>query len=345
VFRRLRTIEAGFLEFLERPHDRSVILGLLHLGKMQGHVSRVQHEYPGLRRFLSAFGLDLATGTQNEPPLLVVGWSSRSALLRRPEFAILSLTSVAYLQLPKSLREIRESIFEASSSPVQRAGATELTQPVGQWRWALRSLQEVLITNNNREALLRVSELQTFVRKHWPGWYEEVLRSIKAAVEKELPDIGTIATMMDLATEVALIHSCIPIVDWLEGERNFNKLAPMLDALCYASQGMLQIDAVAKYIARNGWWRDFESDLFGAEQAVKTLLDEESTHEVTDHLASLRRCVTEIDTFGRKQLANVASEEIDCAYSAVRTLVCELSVLLNARDRVRASLLNTIREI
>jgi len=303
-------------------------------------------EHDSITRALQRTG-EIASSVTNDPvestASVFVAWSSRDALLLRPECAWLSIQDVIFVRLPTELDDLRRRLRLTSRARDQRTKFEGLKTPLGQWRWAVGELRRTLEVGNFDEVYLRLDNLRRFSTKHWPGWYEETLADLRGAIESRHRVEDAMNALIARAGDIATLEACSPIISWMEQQEKVRRITFLLDALCYASQELVPTKNLAEWVANDPWWREFETSLSNAEESVAEIQLAEGPlpRNVIDVLTGLRGALVEMKYF-EKLMPNASLTKIRHAYAAADTLVRLICDLMSAKSRILIFLRNSI---
>jgi hypothetical protein len=309
-------------------------------------VSRIEYEDPRIAKVLSGFGLSSRDDAANDSPALVLAWSPRAALELRPEYAFLSHRSVAFLQLPQPLGVLKERFKQASRPADSDAGLGALCTPLGQWQWALMSLKSSVEKADKAQAVMRLVALQRFVRKHWPGWYDQALIKLRERIETDSDICEGVNILSKRANEVAIAEACRPLMAWIEEETRSTRLGIFLDAACYASQGLLANTSAESTAADDRWWTDFAPDLSITEESLGRVRTGGGSPEsiVGDQLREIRRCLAYFGGIeaGTENLAREAATDV---YKQADSFVRSIGDIVRIRNRIQGFLRMQLEEV
>lgn len=245
----------------------------------------------------SVLGLVVAAANDGEVPDIVVGWSARSRLLRKPEFAILNDAQTPYVRLPLGLNELRQRLAEVQprSAP---ASVVSLSTPVGQWKNSLLSLAAITDVKDP-DAFPRFSELRRFASKHWPSSYDGPLRDARHQLERSEVPVAEMELMYAQADSVAIMHAMRPLQRWASGGSEADRIRVILEGVVYVSQRLADLKMLEAHLAGDPWCQELASDVESVERALQRL-DTAGVvimSELLDTLSGIRAAAARVQTF------------------------------------------------
>ncbi|HEY0405541.1 MAG TPA: hypothetical protein VGC89_07420 [Pyrinomonadaceae bacterium] len=269
-----------------------------------------------------------------------VAWSSRDALLFCPEYAWLSVPEVVYLQLPLSRAVLETTLKRGAQScfPVDKIRV--LSMPLGQWAWAVKSLQGALSSGQREESVLRLAQLRRFALQHWPGWYESVLAALREKIDKGVAVLPSeIEKLTRHAGAVVTLGVCRSLLSWTQERDKAETLTLLQDALSYARQGLYDEDDLRPLVVNHAGWTELQSDLDVAEaqlREVESCLDApENIVERSLRLLNKGRArVRHLNEIIEGSLAN----KIQQAHRDINFVMLSLRALAKLREEVYAAL-------
>lgn len=299
-------------------------------------------EHNSISRVLATF--DAPSGvatpdalTRDSFPLVFISWSSRQALLLRPEYAWLQSDNVSFVRLPQVLQNLVVLLEQASLRNEPDPYLETLLTKLGQWDWALKELRNALGREERKTLYARIRNLQEFALRNWPGLYQSLLIDVQENLNDEERARKSIDTLILVANRGAVLVACLPVLGWVERTRAFETVMTLGDALCYLTQGKLGIEQVNK-VASQCHLSQMQDDLNIMEEGIKLIrrVGCSEKDRMSERVEVTRHCLDEIrkcNTFS----ASTTSEEVQNAYHAVEKVTATIEDILKLRDDIVAA--------
>jgi len=223
-------------------------------------------EHAAIRVVVSALR---ETGKADGRPIFLA-WSPREVLELKPEYAWLKCAENSFIRLPLDAPDLLAAI-RAPRTAVERGSELErLLTPLGQWRWATRQLTDEIAGGHTDKAQLRLANLEPFVKRHWPGWFDADLSRLRRLIRSPATRITADGIAEHLANEgdaVAAVVACEPLTRWSGSTDNARKLAQCQDAICYAAQGLSPTHG-----SSTDWLMSLQGDLVSAQGNIQEVI-------------------------------------------------------------------------
>ena len=204
----------------------------------------------------------------------VMCWSSPEVLLLQPEWAILSLRSIARLQLPAS----RQSIDRWLVAPPPVTSCSEalpLLLPLGQYRWAWHELRSKMAHGVSPRLHVLLKNLRRFAGKHWPGWFDDGFAVAGDALARG--DVDTARrlcqVLLDSAGKAATYSCFRPLFHGAANDIRNGGAGQAKAALGYLITDLAACDeSDRQYIARplqSRWWEGLQEELTSVAERLR----------------------------------------------------------------------------